>query len=58
VQQDIANLNAALSEAHPEEGLHDRRVSGRHAPISYETSMYHPAATLYLAHLTDIMKEE
>ena len=56
VQQDIANLKAALSEAHPEEAFMTAASPGVIA--HFLRNEYYPSRDAYLAHLTDIMKEE
>jgi 5-methyltetrahydropteroyltriglutamate--homocysteine methyltransferase len=56
LQQDIANLKAALSEAQPTEVFMTAASPGVIA--HFLRNEYYPSRDAYLAHLSDIMKEE
>jgi 5-methyltetrahydropteroyltriglutamate--homocysteine methyltransferase len=56
LQQDIANLKAALSEVQPTEGFMTAASPGVIA--HFLRNEYYPSRDAYLAHLSDIMKEE
>ena len=56
VQKDIANFKAALSGVHPEDAFMTAASPGVIA--HFLRNEYYPNRDAYLAHLTDIMKEE
>jgi 5-methyltetrahydropteroyltriglutamate--homocysteine methyltransferase len=56
VQKDIANFKAALAEVHPEDAFMTAASPGVIA--HFLRNAYYPSREAYLAHLTDIMKEE
>ena len=56
VQKDIANFKAALSEVHPEDAFMTAASPGVIA--HFLRNDYYPSREAYLAHLTDVMKEE
>jgi 5-methyltetrahydropteroyltriglutamate--homocysteine methyltransferase len=56
VQKDIANFQAALSAVHPQEAFMTAASPGVIA--HFLRNDYYPSRDAYLAHLSDIMKEE